>query len=215
MKFTSICLAVLAITGSIASAEAQTRTASIDRSRQAVAAPFLTIFGETAPPRGWVQFCRDEPRDCVDQDVRPRDAEMTRERWRDLIAINTRVNRDVVSITDQDHYGVAEYWAYPRNGKGDCEDYVLEKRRQLIARGFPESSLLITVVRDSAGDGHAVLTVRTTEGDFVLDNVRDDIRAWHQTGYSFIRRQSQINRSVWVALTPSALPSQMPVAATR
>ena len=39
-----------------------------------------------------------------------------------------------------------------------------------MLRGWPESKLLITVVRDENNEGHAVLTVRTDEGDFILDN---------------------------------------------
>ena len=44
---------------------------------------------------------------------------------------------------------------------GDCEDFVLLKRKKLIAGGFSPSDLLITVVRKPDGEGHAVLTLRT------------------------------------------------------
>ena len=54
--------------------------------------------------------------------------------------------------------------------KGDCEDYALLKRHTLIRKGWPVGSLLLTVVRDEKGEGHAVLTARTKQGDFILDN---------------------------------------------
>ncbi len=102
-------------------------------------------------------------------------------------------------VTDQDLYGQVEMWTYPA-GKGDCEDYVLLKRRMLIERGWPESTLLITVVRDENNEGHAVLTVRTDSGDLVLDNKRQDIVRWTETPYTFIKQQSDRNPLVWISL---------------
>ena len=92
--------------------------------------------------------------------------------------------------------------AYPTNKKGDCEDYVLLKRRILMERGWPESTLLITVVRDQNNEGHAVLTVRTDKGDFVLDNKRRDIVRFADTPYTYIKRQSERNPLVWISLLP-------------
>ncbi len=77
------------------------------------------------------------------------------------------------------------------HGKGDCEDYVLLKRRMLMQAGWPREALLITVVRDKKGDGHAVLTVKTDKGDFILDNQAENVLLWSETGYRFVKRQSQ------------------------
>jgi predicted transglutaminase-like cysteine proteinase len=157
---------------------------------------------EATPPIGWVEFCQqaEHRADCSVQALRPADAELDEKRWRDLLAVNTRVNRDVEPVTDMDHWGVAERWSYPTDGKGDCEDYVLEKRKRLMAIGFPRQSLLITVVRDKKGDGHAVLIVRTDRGDFVLDNQEQKVKLWTETGYKFVKRQSQENPNRWVSL---------------
>ena len=84
------------------------------------------------------------------------------------------VNAAIKPMNDFDIYGKDEVWAYPR-GAGDCEDYVLEKRRDLMRKGISLSDLLITVVRKPDGEGHAVLTVRTDEGDYVLDNLTDTV----------------------------------------
>jgi predicted transglutaminase-like cysteine proteinase len=104
-------------------------------------------------------------------------------------------------VTDLDLYGKVEVWTYP-SGKGDCEDYVLLKRRMLIERGWPESTLLITVVRDENNEGHAVLTVRTDIGDLVLDNKRQQIVRWIDTPYTFVKQQSERNPLVWSSLMP-------------
>ena len=66
-----------------------------------------------------------------------------------------------------------DHWDYPVDGKGDCKIYALFKRKLLIERGFPRQALLMTIVRDLNGDGHAVLTVKTDRGDFVLDNLSE------------------------------------------
>ena len=95
---------------------------------------------------------------------------------------------------------MVEKWSYPDTGKGDCEDYVLLKRRMLMQAGWPREALLITVVRDKKGDGHAVLTVKTDKGDFILDNQEENVLLWSETGYRFVKRQSQSDPNVWVAL---------------
>ena len=114
--------------------------------------------------------------------------------------VNRYVNESVKPMTDLDHYGVVEKWAYPEDGYGDCEDYVLLKRRLLIQVGWPREALLITVVRDRNDDGHAVLTVKTDRGEYILDNQVDEILPWFETGYRFVKRQSQKDPNVWVAL---------------
>jgi predicted transglutaminase-like cysteine proteinase len=199
MKHLAILGAAVMLLAVTHGAGAQQRQAALGNAATAPSA-FLGIFGETRPPIGWVQFCRERSWECRSEMRQPRDAVMNRQRWNELTEINRRVNRDIEPVTDQELYGVAEHWTYPTDNRGDCEDYVLLKRRQLIERGWPESALLITVVRDTKGDGHAVLTVRTTEGDFILDNVRDEILPWSQTGYRFVKRQSQWAPNIWVSL---------------
>ncbi|OYU50527.1 MAG: transglutaminase [Rhizobiales bacterium PAR1] len=159
-----------------------------------------SIGGSTSPPIGFVQFCRDNPEDCVNREQARTSIQLTEASWRTIVKINADVNREITPVTDMDHWGVPEHWDYPEDGKGDCEDYVLEKRKRLVKAGFPLQTLLITVVRDQKGDGHAVLTVKTDRGDFVLDNQAGKILAWKETGYRFIKRQSDENPVRWVSL---------------
>jgi predicted transglutaminase-like cysteine proteinase len=109
------------------------------------------------------------------------------------------VNSRIRPITDQAHWGVVDRWDFPDDGFGDCEDYQLLKRRMLAERGLPRRALLMTVVIDETNAGHAVLTVRTDQGDFILDNKTDAIRPWRRTGYSFIKRAGQDGQT-WVSL---------------
>jgi predicted transglutaminase-like cysteine proteinase len=159
-----------------------------------------TIGASANAPLGYTQFCRDNPDDCVSNTYKATSIALSEANWRQIVKINADVNNTITPITDIEHWGVPERWDYPDDGKGDCEDYVLEKRRRLIKAGFPIQTLLITVVRDHKGEGHAVLTVKTDRGDFVLDNQAGKILAWQETGYRFIKRQSDENPMLWVSL---------------
>ncbi|HZS63912.1 MAG TPA: transglutaminase-like cysteine peptidase [Xanthobacteraceae bacterium] len=170
---------------------------------------FISVGPDARPPIGWLQFCDDHPADCRGANGGVRDVVLTSAAWHDLVRVNQWVNSNVKPITDLDHWGVAERWDYPDDGYGDCEDYVLLKRKMLLKAGWPRSALLVTVVRDQHGAGHAVLTVETDKGEFVLDNQNEKIVLWSESGYRFVKRQSQANQNVWVTLdeTPASIPT--------
>ncbi len=158
--------------------------------------PAMFVTGPTAPPIGHVQFCSKHKSEC-DAYARPNRLVRLNDRsWAELQQVNLTVNTQVLPATDMQIFGVVERWEYPKLA-GDCEDYVLEKRRDLIKSGWPESALLVTVVRDEAGDGHAVLTVRTDRGDLILDNKDDTVRLWSDTPYRYIKRQSSVQAANW------------------
>jgi predicted transglutaminase-like cysteine proteinase len=167
---------------------------------------FIAVGGQTSAPIGWVQFCVEYDAECKTTSAMPRDVVLSAQAWNDLDRVNRWVNANIRPITDQDHWGVVERWNYPDDGYGDCEDYALEKRRMLIDAGWPREALLMTVVRDQNGDGHAVLTVKTDKGEFILDNQRDDIRLWSDTGYHFVKRQAQFDPNVWLSLGEPTVP---------
>jgi len=163
-------------------------------------APFTPVGGPTRAPAGWTVFCAEYAPECETPVLDPRDIVLTRTAWDDLMRINDWVNAAIEPVTDLEHWGVPERWNYPDDRYGDCEDYVLLKRRMLLEAGWPRQALLITVVRDKRGDGHAVLTVRTDHGEFVLDNQNEEILLWSKTGYRFVKRQSQSDPNVWLTL---------------
>ena len=158
-------------------------------------------LGDVArPPIGWVEFCAENPGDCSSAASQPRDVVMSQTAWRDLVRVNRWVNETIKPMTDIEHWGVIEKWSLPTDGYGDCEDYVLLKRKMLADAGWPREALLITVVRDKKGEGHAVLTVKTDKGEFVLDNQNEQVLLWSETGYRFVKRQSQTDPNAWIAL---------------
>ena len=172
---------------------------------------FISVGEATRAPIGWVEFCVEYDPECKTKPSAPRDVVLSGQAWKDLVRINRTVNTNVKPMTDMEHWGVVERWNYPDDGYGDCEDYVLQKRKMLMQAGWPREALLITVVRDKNNDGHAVLTVKSDKGEYVLDNQTDDIVLWSDTGYRFVKRQSQSDPNVWVALGE---PRPVPLTAT-
>lgn len=189
MGFAGVLLALAILAG-----PAQA-SSSIDLSNPA----FAPINGPTSIPIGAAEFCKAHREECGPT-ANAIDVESLSEAgWQQLIAINDGVNASVVPVTDRQLYNVNEFWTYPA-GSGDCEDFALEKRRQLIALGWNASALLMTVVRQQNGEGHAILMVRTDRGDLVLDNQDGRVLVWNDTSYEFVKRQSQTDPRKWVGI---------------
>ena len=166
----------------------------------AVASAFMATGGLTSQPIGHYEFCKLHVGECM---IHPGDLspiQISSDVWSKIVRVNNRVNDDIKPMSDLEIYGKDEVWAYPDRGVGDCEDYVLEKRRDLMREGFSLADLLITVVRKSDGEGHAVLTVRTDRGDFILDNLNSTVKLWSKTPYRYLKRQAEDNTGHWVSI---------------
>ena len=160
---------------------------------------FAPTLGPTSIPIGHAQFCRSHGDECGPNQHITEVVPLTEDRWQQLVGTNNRMNSEIVPITDEDLYQVGELWTYPQ-GYGDCEDIALAKRRALIDDGWDASTLLMAVVRERNGNGHAVLMVRTDRGDLILDNQDGMVRLWSETSYQFVKRQSQVNAGEWVLI---------------
>lgn len=161
---------------------------------------FAPVGGQTSVPIGASVFCKANRGDCAVNRTVVEAMPLDERRWAELVDTNNLINSAIVPVTDADYYRADEVWAYPTDGYGDCEDYALAKRRALIALGWHPSTLLMTVVREQDGDGHAVLMVRTDRGDLVLDNQDGRVLLWNQTPYQYLKRQSQADASRWIDL---------------
>jgi predicted transglutaminase-like cysteine proteinase len=164
---------------------------------------FMRMYGPSQPPYGFVRYCEANGAACDPSGASEQRLQSTPMSLSELDEVNRAVNAAIQPATDAEIYGVSEYWTIPEK-RGDCEDYALLKQKILTQRGWPSSALLMTVVRDEKGEGHAVLTARTSQGDYVLDNKVDVVRLWNKSGYQFVMRQSYIDPKVWVSLDPAA-----------
>ena len=156
----------------------------------------MATTGYTSQPIGHKVFCQQYRSECKVQSKKTVATRLNPRRWEEMVEINNQINLAVEPVTDQEYYNQEELWTYP-DKYGDCEDYVLLKRYMLMKMGWPASSLLITVVKQTTGDGHAVLKVRTDKADYILDNLRMKIRPWNKTEYRYLKRQSVKNTGKW------------------
>ncbi len=155
--------------------------------------------GSAQPTAAWSEFCERNPGECAINPAEPATIQLDERVWKTIVAINKQVNAAVSPQEDIHHWGVIDRWDYPSDGYGDCEDYQILKRRLLVEAGLPRRALRMVVVLDELGQGHAVLAARTDQGDFILDNKRDAVLPWHQTGYVYIKSEGDQSLA-WVAL---------------
>lgn len=166
----------------------------------------IDASGEARAPYAWTDFCKRSPSECAVNAHEVETIALTPKLWGLIVGTNARVNREIEAITDQDHWGLIDRWDLPSDGKGDCEDYVLLKRKRLAESGLPRRAMRVTVVIDEENAGHAVLMIRTDKGDFILDNKRNAILPWSQTGYTYVKRESQA-RIGWTSLGGLSTPT--------
>ncbi len=158
---------------------------------------YLTPARDTQPPVGARDLCQTYKWACS---VSSNKKTISKSDFLVLKDVNRSVNRRVREVSDLSQFRVAENWALPTSRGGDCEDFALLKKLELIRRGFPAQSLLIATVLDKQRRGHAVLIVRTTQGDVVLDNLNSNLKNWSETGYLFLRMQNPKAPARWVSL---------------
>jgi predicted transglutaminase-like cysteine proteinase len=159
----------------------------------------MQIVGKANPPIGHYEFCQTYAGECAGSQTDNGPVALTEPLWKSILEVNYTVNSSITPLTDLEIYGVEERWTYPRS-VGDCEDFALLKRKLLIDRGVDPADLLMTVVLQPNGEGHAVLTIRTDHGDFILDNMRNKVLLWSETEYTYLKRQSSSQPSRWVKL---------------
>lgn len=156
----------------------------------------METTGLTSQPIGHYEYCQANRSDCRIRASSMKPMALTRDRWSEMVEVNAYANATVTPVTDMEYFGVPEIWSLPE-AYGDCEDYALLKRRMLMDKGWSASMLLVTVVRQPNGDGHAVLTVRTDRGDFILDNLNERILPWNKTQYRYLKRQAAAHSGKW------------------
>lgn len=159
----------------------------------------MTTGSVTSQPIGHYEFCRLHRDECSIKSKPAALPRLTPHGWDVVRGINQTVNSTIIPVTDAEAYGREEVWAYPVDA-GDCEDFVLLKRKKLMEAGFSATDLLITVVRKPDGEGHAVLTLRSAQGDFILDNLNDQVELWTQTPYTYLKRQASFDTGRWVTI---------------
>jgi predicted transglutaminase-like cysteine proteinase len=150
--------------------------------------------GHAFAPPAFKSFCQRQKALCSTQGA-VKVMELTAARRAELQKVNASVNRRVAQKSDLSTSGKEDSWDVAGDS-GDCEDIAIRKKSELLKLGWPASTLLLTVAR-LGSEGHTVLTVRTSDGDLVLDNRTSAIKNWSRTPYRYFARQSQSNGAGW------------------
>lgn len=158
--------------------------------------PVATVEGR---PTQYEDFCRRQPAACDLDGASVID--WTIELHQRLGEVNAGVNAEIAFVSDMDNLGLEENWDFPRGCRGDCEDFVLEKRERLVALGFPRASLTVAFAfHEVQFFPHAVLLVETTTGTWVLDNLHDEVLCWDALPYRYIQRERP--DGMWIRFSP-------------
>ena len=156
----------------------------------------MSTYGYAFPPPAFNEFCRLEPGLCASTSGE-RITALTPEKREELERVNASVNRRIAQRDDGPDGNRSDRWQSALTA-GDCEDLAIRKKSELLALGWSPSSLLLTVARmPRTGTGHTVLTVRTSEGDLILDSLDNRVRPWSRTRYDYFARQSQDTHGKW------------------
>jgi predicted transglutaminase-like cysteine proteinase len=157
----------------------------------------------TLAPMAFTMFCMRYAGECDASRrmiFRGGATRMTRERMAELIQVNATVNRGIVPTPNERGLAGEEWLIGPSHG--DCNDYAVTKRHELIARGWPMRNLLLSEVVTSWGEHHLVLVVRAAGGDLVLDSLFAQIRSWSRTPYRWVRMQTPKDPNHWASIAP-------------
>ena len=159
----------------------------------------MQVGGWTNPPVGYIDFCQNFPDECAAHGADGAEA-LDEKRWRDLQEVNTFVNHIVIPVDRPRLSITATRSGRCRKRYGDCEDYVLLKRKWLVERGWP-TGVAPRHRRLRRGGRRPRRPSRAhRRGDFVLDNKTDEIRRWYETAYRFVKRQSVTDPNRWVSV---------------
>jgi predicted transglutaminase-like cysteine proteinase len=156
---------------------------------------FIKAKQRALEPFAHVLFCTKLPSECRASGGQET-VELSASKRRELNDVNRRVNRQIVAVNDSPGAMGGDVWSLAPTS-GDCEDFAITKRHELIRRGWSPSALRLAEARTAWGEGHLVLVVRTSEGDLVLDNLTSRVRNWRQTGLSWIMIQASGNPRIW------------------
>jgi predicted transglutaminase-like cysteine proteinase len=187
------------------------------RSRSPQDSNALMPMVDTSPtlaPFQHVRFCLRYPADCRSDPTEHERIDLNAETMDLLKRINHSVNLSIIPMTKSYGQNLGDGWTIGPD-VGDCNDYAVTKRHELLESGLPSRALRLSVVKTASGIGHLVLVVVTTKGEIVLDNLTEAIRAWQSTDYHWLKIQSATDAKLWYEVKLPAVGVSAPQADQR
>jgi len=162
---------------------------------------YIKFDSPTLPPVSFTQFCLRYVDECKAHRIVFRGArvKLTAERWAELQQVNRDVNSEIRPEPNLEGLAGEKWLLHPSSG--DCNDYAVTKRHDLIAKGWSARSVLLSEVVTTWGEHHLVVVVRTFSGDLVLDNLSGSIVPWSRKPYRWVRIQMPKNPNYWASLS--------------
>jgi predicted transglutaminase-like cysteine proteinase len=156
----------------------------------------------TLAPFQHVRFCLHYPSECESAPNENERIELNAEALELLKRINHSVNESILPMAKAHGADPEDGWTIAP-AMGDCNDYAVTKRHELLASGLPARAMRLSVVKTTTGIGHLVLVIVTTKGDLVLDNLTESIRSWQNTDYHWLKIQSAEDARFWYEVRAS------------
>ncbi|MBN9003789.1 MAG: transglutaminase-like cysteine peptidase [Rhizobiales bacterium] len=159
----------------------------------------FTPIAEASPtlaPFQHVKFCLRYPSECKSNPAESNRIDLTPQNSELLHRVNHQVNAEISPMIKTRGPELDAGWTISP-AAGDCNDYAVTKRHELLRKGLPAKALRLSVVKTPSGIGHLVLVVATTSGDIVLDNLRESVLPWQQTDYRWLKIQSASDARFW------------------
>ena len=162
---------------------------------------YIRFDAPTLPPMAFTQFCMRYPDECKPRHIAFRGSRLrlNAERWADLSEVNRDVNAAIEPEANLEGLAGEKWLLNP--ARGDCNDYAVSKRHELLARGWPSRALLLSEVVTRGGDHHLVLVIRSFAGDFVLDSLSEGIVPWFKAPYRWVRIQTPGDSRLWSTIS--------------
>jgi predicted transglutaminase-like cysteine proteinase len=163
----------------------------------------ITEASPTLSPFQHVRFCLRYPADCKSDPTETTTVELTAETLETIHRVNRDVNASIIPVARSNAIADGGWTISPASG--DCNDYAVSKRHELVQSGFPAKAVRLAVVKTPSGIGHLVLVVSTNKGNLVLDNLSETILPWQLTKYHWVKIQSTSDARYWFEIKPRGL----------
>jgi len=190
--------------GALSAGSADARNRSVPESNS------LTPIVEASPtlaPFQHVRFCLRYPSDCKSNPTENERIDLDAQTTELLKRVNQSVNMSIIPTPKSYGSNLGDGWTIAPD-TGDCNDYAVTKRHELLENGLPSKALRLSVVKTASAIGHLVLVVVTTKGDIVMDNLTEVIRPWQSTDYHWLKIQSATDSKFWYEIKgPAVGPS--------
>jgi predicted transglutaminase-like cysteine proteinase len=201
-RFNGLILPIALLLGSVLADDvsAGNRLLSDPDSRTPIleASPILAPFQH-------VRFCLRYPADCKSDPKENERIALNDETAQLIDRVNRDINASIIPIAKGYGSNIEDGWTISP-ATGDCNDYAVTKRHELLQEGLPAKALRLSVVKTSSGIGHLVLVLMTNKGDLVLDNLTETIKPWQKTNYHWLKIQSVTDARLWYEVKAPALP---------